>query len=189
MFGIGKDITAEIKEQKQVKKLAYYDSLTGLKNRSAFHYDLKQGLLNHQERSFYIGFLDLDNFKAINDTRGHHIGDRLLIAIAKRLKLTIRSYDQDAVIARLGGDEFTFIVHVSSEDVMTQLAQQLVNVVETPVIIKETTVCTSPSIGISHYPTYGDTLEELIQQADKAMYQVKSSGKGGYKFAEGSFCG
>lgn len=184
MFGIGKDITAEIKEQKQVKKLAYYDSLTGLKNRSAFHYDLNHGLLNHRERPFYIGFLDLDNFKAINDTLGHHIGDRLLIDIAQRLKLTIKSYDQDAVIARLGGDEFTFIVHASSEDVMQQLAQQLVNVVETPVIIKETTVFTSPSIGISHYPTNGDTLEELIQQADKAMYHVKSSSKCGYKFAK-----
>ncbi len=181
MFGIGKDITADVLKQKQVRKLAYYDNLTGLKNRTAFYYDLTKRL-TEDKRPCYVGFLDLDNFKAINDSLGHHVGDALLVEIAVRLKTIIKAVDSEAVIARLGGDEFTFAVSGLSYQEMNDLLAQMVRLVETPIRIDETTVFTSPSIGVSHYPTDATSRELLLKQADEAMYQVKTSGKCGYRF-------
>lgn len=188
MFGIGKDITTDVLKQKQVKKLAYYDSLTGLKNRTAFYYDLSKRLSEDQQPC-YIGFLDLDNFKSINDSLGHHVGDVLLVEIAARLKTAIRAVDSEAVIARLGGDEFTFVVSGLSFHEMEDLLKRMVLLVETPVRVDETTVFTSPSIGVSHYPSDATTREQLLKQADEAMYQVKMSGKCGYRFFNDQSCG
>ncbi|GEM05167.1 hypothetical protein HMI01_21550 [Halolactibacillus miurensis] len=188
MFGIGKDITADVLKQNQVRKLAYYDSLTGLKNRTAFRYDLTKRI-KEDTYPCYIGFLDLDNFKAINDSLGHQVGDALLIEIATRIKTTIRACDSDAVIARLGGDEFTFIISGQSDQLIEHLLKQIVALVETPVTFGDTTIFTSPSIGVSHYPSDATSLELLMKQADEAMYLVKTNGKCGYRFFNDKRCG
>ena len=145
--------------------------------------------LSEDQQPCYIGFLDLDNFKAINDSLGHHVGDVLLVEIAARLKTAIKAVDSEAVIARLGGDEFTFVVSGLSHQEMEDLLKRMVMLVETPVRVDETTVFTSPSIGVSHYLSDATTREQLLKQADEVMYQVKTSGKCGYRFFNDQSCG
>lgn len=145
--------------------------------------------LSEDQQPCYIGFLDLDNFKSINDSLGHHVGDALLVEIAARLKTAIKAVDSEAVIARLGGDEFTFVVSGLSHQEMEDLLKRMVMLVETPVRVDETTVFTSPSIGVSHYPSDATTREQLLKQANEAMYQVKTSGKCGYRFFNDQSCG
>ena len=145
--------------------------------------------LSEDQQPCYIGFLDLDNFKAINDSLGHHVGDVLLVEIAARLKTAIKAVDSEAVIARLGGDEFTFVVSGLSHQEMEDLLKRMVMLVETPIRVDETTVFTSPSIGVSHYPNDATTREQLLKQADEAMYQVKMSGKCGSRFFNDQSCG
>ena len=145
--------------------------------------------LSEDQQPCYIGFLDLDNFKAINDSLGHHVGDALLVEIAARLKTAIKAVDSEAVIARLGGDEFTFVVSGLSHQEMEDLLKRMVMLVETPIRVDETTVFTSPSIGVSHYPNDATTREQLLKQADEAMYQVKMSGKCGSRFFNDQSCG
>ncbi|MDN7242421.1 GGDEF domain-containing protein [Planococcus sp. N028] len=164
--------------------LAYHDLLTGLANRALFEEMLKQAVSDAKlyGSSFAVMFLDLDNFKKINDTMGHDAGDQLLILIADRLKESTRKND---VVARLGGDEFTILIRdVSSPQNTAVIAEKILRSLSLPHLVNGEKITSSPSIGIALYPLNGTTPAALLKKADMAMYQVKDNGKGHYQLFE-----
>lgn len=174
-------------EKARAFELASYDFLTGLPNRMMFH-QLAAAELARARRSrklYALYFLDLDKFKAINDTLGHAAGDRLLKAVAGRLRATLREYD---LVARLGGDEFVILVsELESTERAATIAAKLVEALSAPYTgIGNDVVETSPSIGIALYPGDGQDINKLLSHADLAMYNAKRSGRGTYRFYDGS---
>lgn len=168
----------------ELEKRSLTDSLTDVCNRFAFTErmnSLLESSTNLQHNLQHaVFFLDLDRFKQVNDTLGHNIGDLLLIEIAKRIQGLIKNKD---ILARYGGDEFiitlTNIVHPREA---AKFAEQVIRVIEQPVIIHDQEIFVSTSMGISIYPTDGKTTEELVNRADKAMYYSKQNGRNGYSF-------
>ncbi|TWT13210.1 diguanylate cyclase domain-containing protein [Planomicrobium sp. CPCC 101079] len=168
----------------KIQFLAYHDSLTGLANRALFEATLNQAVSNAQlhNQFFAVMFLDLDNFKKVNDTMGHDAGDQLLVLIANRLKECIRKND---LVARLGGDEFTFLIRdVFSPQDAAFIAEKIIRSLSQPYVIDGEEISSSPSIGIALYPLNGTTPAALLKKADVAMYQVKENGKGHYRLSE-----
>jgi len=161
---------------------AYHDTLTRLPNRALFQDRLEQTLFSakRNKEHFALLFIDLDHFKKINDTLGHHTGDEVLIETAKRFKNVLREED---TLSRLGGDEFTIIL----KDIQTQqsasvVAEKLINSLKEPLTIKNKTFHIAASIGISIYPKDADNQEDLIKFADAAMYKAKDEGRNNYQF-------
>lgn len=180
----GNNLTHLVLSQKELKYLAYHDRLTGLKNRDAFYDQMEQIVVEaNRNRSLVsaVLFVDLDNFKLINDTLGHDYGDHVLREAAKRMVKTLRKSDQ---VFRLGGDEFVAILRNVKREVDAGLvAEKLVKLLSQPYRIKDEVITTiSPSIGIALIPRDGLKVETIVKNADVAMYEVKKSGKGGYKF-------
>lgn len=168
--------------EKRLNRLANYDPLTGLANRLMFKEELRQSLktaINKGSR-MAIMFLDLDNFKIINDTLGHAMGDKLLIAASSRLKSLL---DRHSSIARLGGDEFVIIINEAKDDAkIALLADEIIELLELPFIFDENEMFIGTSIGISLYPDHSDMAETLLSYADTAMYTAKDKGKNNYQF-------
>ncbi|WP_167957856.1 bifunctional diguanylate cyclase/phosphodiesterase [Anaerosporobacter faecicola] len=160
-----------------IEFLAYHDSLTRLPNKAAF-YDYLSKTLNSEpgcSQAHAIFFVDLDNFKNVNDTLGHDYGDELLIQTAKRLNYFIKGQD---VLARAGGDEFLFFkTNIASQDDALDLAKMILETFKDPVNINGTFIYISMSIGISLYPLNGIQYNTLIKNADIAMYRSKDTGK------------
>lgn len=181
-----KDITEAKNSEENIKKLAYYDLLTNLPNRSLFN-DRLQLAINQSMRSrSYIAvlFLDLDGFKAVNDSHGHAVGDKLLKDVAQRLVDNVRSED---TIARMGGDEFTIILQMlksreQAETAAAKIASKIIEALNIPFEIGSKTLSIGTSIGISLYPDDSIDLETLVKQADTAMYHAKSEGKNQYQY-------
>jgi diguanylate cyclase (GGDEF)-like protein/PAS domain S-box-containing protein len=182
-----KDInkTLEKKVELRTKELytqAYYDNLTGLANRAMFNKALKQSISKAKRNQIKIAlfYIDLDRFKEINDSLGHSMGDAVLKEVSRRITNNIRLED---VFARLGGDEFTLIVEdfKNTQDVV-YLAQKIIEVLEQPICIDEHMLYVSSSIGISFYPEDGDDAEQLLQNADAAMYKAKDEGRNNFQF-------
>jgi len=175
--------TYEIKKQKEVLYVqAHHDSLTGLPNRILFNDRLEHGIEQAKRHKTKIAlfFIDLDHFKRINDSLGHPIGDRVLIAVAERLKAKIRKED---TLARLGGDEFTIIMEDLREiQDVSLLAQKILNVLMQPIHIEGHTLYISCSIGISLYPKDDTDTHNLIKYADAAMYKAKEEGRNNFQF-------
>lgn len=168
----------------RIQFLAYHDSLTGLANRALFEELLNQAVVDASlsRQSFAVMFLDLDNFKKINDTMGHDAGDQLLILIAGRLKECVRKND---VVARLGGDEFTFLIReISNPKDVAFMAEKIIHALSQPYKVDGQMVASTPSVGIALYPLNGQDPATLLKNADRAMYQVKENGKGHYFMAE-----
>ena len=125
-------------------------------------------------------FVDLDGFKAVNDTLGHDAGDYVLKQVAQRLLSCVRETD---TVARFGGDEFLIIAtEINTPENAAQIAEKVIQLVSQPVIIKEQRVVVGASIGIALFPDHGEDMDQLIKQADKAMYSVKNAGKNGFRF-------
>ena len=170
------------KNYAHIEQLAYHDGLTGLYNRVAFmkyaykiFHDASVGASKHA-----IFFIDLDNFKNINDTLGHDYGDLLLKDVSDRMLSCIAS---DDILARNGGDEFLILKNrFDTVDDLENFASQLVNVVHHPFILNDETAVISMSVGIAVFPNNGLTVSELIKNADIAMYNAKNSGKNSYRF-------
>jgi diguanylate cyclase (GGDEF)-like protein len=136
---------------------------------------------DRSQRQLTVFFIDLDGFKEVNDTLGHHAGDHLLQLVAERLEECVRSGD---LVSRIGGDEFTIVVEDSQLNQLEILAQKLLDSVEQPyLLLGAHDITISASIGIASYPQVAADLDSLIQQADKAMYGIKKSGKKGFGFA------
>lgn len=180
------DITEKKMNTLQMQQLAYYDVLTGLPNRTLFFDRLKQGIIQAKRSKRHVAllFLDLDNFKEINDQFGHAAGDALLQQASKRLNSVVRKGD---TVSRLGGDEFTIIVPDIKDTVDYELhaasiAEKIINDISRPYTIADQQHSISVSIGISIFPNDGTGIADLLKHADTAMYQAKASGKNGYHF-------
>jgi len=168
--------------EKRLYHLANYDPLTGLCNRNMFKEDLKRSLKvsNENNTSVALLFLDLDNFKIINDTLGHAMGDRLLIAASSRLKSLL---NDKSSIARLGGDEFVIIMNeVKHNQEVADLATEIISLLEQPFSFNEHEMFIGTSIGISLYPHDTTEMETLLSYADTAMYTAKDKGKNNFQF-------
>ena len=177
------DITDRKLAQEQMEYQAYHDSLTSLPNRLLFR-DRIGIALAHAKRTGRLSavmFLDLDQFKLVNDTLGHTVGDRLLQAIGARLVNCIRAED---TVARMGGDEFTILLaDVADRRGAALVAQKVLEAVRHPVTIDEHELFVTTSIGISVFPDEGTDAESLLKNADRAMYRAKELGRDNYQFA------
>ncbi|WP_160690645.1 ABC transporter substrate binding protein [Clostridium sp. C2-6-12] len=178
MYGSYKDVTELKQKQTEINALAYYDSITKLPNRVSLNNTLKN--LIESSKEFSLFFLDLDNFKIINDSFGHPIGDKLLNFVGQR----ISSMDQNEFTAfRLSGDEFIIVYTGSTEkSVLENIAHIVLNKISEPYSIDGSHFHISSSIGISIYPDNGSDENELLKNADTAMYYSKESGKNKYTF-------
>ncbi|BCR03904.1 hypothetical protein DESUT3_09730 [Desulfuromonas versatilis] len=176
------DVTERRRSEQEIEKLAYYDTLTGLPNRSLFQDRLSQAMAQAHREGAGVGlmFLDLDRFKSINDTLGHATGDRLLQVVANRLKKCVREGD---TVARLGGDEFVIIsTDFTHHQDPVAFAKRLLRVVGQPVQFDGREFVTTASIGIAIYPNDGADVSTLIGNADFAMYHAKELGRNTYQF-------
>jgi len=176
------DITDRKRMEETIKHQAFHDILTGLPNRLLFldHLVLALKQASRDHHMVAVMYLDLDNFKEINDSLGHASGDELLTAVAQRLKTCLRDSD---TIARLGGDEYCILLSkTDSEDDITVIAKKTILAFRQPFVIDDHTIHTSTSIGISLYPSDGNDPEALIKNADMAMYNAKKRGKNNCQF-------
>jgi diguanylate cyclase (GGDEF)-like protein/PAS domain S-box-containing protein len=183
-IGTASDVTAEKVSERRINFLAHNDSLTGLLNRTKFTEHLKQNVarLERYGSPFVVLYLDLDQFKAVNDSRGHLIGDKLLSQVAKRIRSTLRESD---VAARLGGDEFAIILSNNCDaDVTGALAARLVDVVGKPYEFDDEIILVGVSIGIAIAPINGTRSDQILRNADLALYRAKAEGRGTYRFFE-----
>ncbi|AFP29254.1 diguanylate cyclase domain-containing protein [Marinobacter sp. BSs20148] len=177
------------KSRVKVEHLAYHDSLTGLPNRFRAHETLRHmiSLAHRESRRMAVLFLDLDNFKRVNDTLGHQVGDQLLMEMAIRLQVVLRAEDvihqevsqhTSDVLARLGGDEFVVLLsNVSSSRDAAKVASRILDIMKLPFYFNDNEIYSGCSIGISLFPSDGSDVDDLIKRADAAMYQAKSQGR------------
>jgi diguanylate cyclase (GGDEF)-like protein len=173
----------QISQRKEIElKLihdAHHDSLTDLPNRSMFNSRLELALANkkrHPSNRFAVLFIDLDRFKIINDTLGHHAGDQFLIEVSRRLGLCIRGHD---LLARLGGDEFVILLD-NFEDTadVEEVASRIIHSISEPFVLENKEMYSGASIGIAHLDVTYQNAEEVVRDADAAMYQAKQQGRG-----------
>jgi diguanylate cyclase (GGDEF)-like protein/PAS domain S-box-containing protein len=180
--GTAEDITERRLYQVRIEHQANYDTLTGLANRSLLQDRLQQALLTAASsgRRIAVAFVDLDRFKFINDSLGHHVGDELLKAVAGRLKSCVRDCD---TVARLGGDEFVLLIngHTGPEYVRQLMDKMLASVAQ-PWIIEQGEFLVSCSIGVALHPEDGEEALTLLKHADSAMYRAKDSGRNNFQF-------
>ncbi|QRM20088.1 EAL domain-containing protein [Dechloromonas sp. TW-R-39-2] len=176
------DVSSERAAEAKLHHIAHHDVLTGLLNRFSLKGRLDQALAAARREGGRVAllFIDLDRFKLINDTLGHHVGDLLLIEVAARLSRGVRDSD---VVARLGGDEFVIMLsgieHTTS---VAGVAEKLVRSVGDPYLIEGHDLYTTPSVGIAIFPTDGDDGEVLMKNADAAMYHAKTAGRNNFQF-------
>ena len=176
-----RDVTERTYAEEQIKHLAYHDALTNLPNRLLFKDRLTVALSHaHREQAHLaVLFLDLDRFKVINDSLGHNIGDQLLQAVAARVQACVRESD---TVARLGGDEFTVLLpHLQRSEDAAPIAHKIIEAIRHPFHLEGREFFTTTSIGISLFPEDGTDAEELIKNADTAMYQAKELGRDNYQ--------
>ena len=178
---------------KDVRHLAYHDSLTGLPNRSLFNDRLQQAIASadREKKLFAILFLDLDNFKHINDTLGHKAGDELLKSVAERLRKDVRDTDSIShlteeysdMMARIGGDEFILLLNnIENIQAPAVVAGRILTMLTEPFTIGANEVFVTASMGIAVFPLDGNNIETLLINADVAMYQAKNHGKNSYQY-------
>lgn len=176
------EIKRRLKAEKEIRKLAFFDSLTGLPNRDLCHNRLEH-ILMRAKRSQSLAailFIDLDDFKAVNDTYGHNAGDSVLKETAARMSKRLRS---DDTLARISGDEFIMILEsLSNPKSVSSLAEELIAAIKPAFIIDGHEVYIGLSIGIAIYPSDAKTSDELINNADAAMYHAKGAGKNTFRF-------
>jgi len=193
IFGTIQDISEQRRAEESIRQLAYYDSITGLPNRDLFKEHLSMALHQAERNNERVAvmFLDLDNFKRVNDSLGHEAGDKLLKTISERLHECLRSSDvagrdiadMDASLARLGGDEFTVMLSgLQGIEHVEMIGQRILERIAEPMILSGNRICISSSIGVAIYPEDGKDLDTLLRNADAAMYEVKSQGRNGVFF-------
>ncbi|HTG38309.1 putative bifunctional diguanylate cyclase/phosphodiesterase, partial [Sphingomonas sp.] len=178
--GVGSDVTAERQSNDRINHLARYDALTGLPNRMLVNEALAHAMANAEKWGSRCGFMmiDLDRFKAINDSLGHPVGDRLLGRVAGRLR---QMMSENEIIGRLGGDEFAVVVRDARDpDRLTVLARRIIDDLSQPYEVDQHTLYIGASVGLAVGPRDGRTAEMLIRSADLALYRSKDAGGGVY---------
>jgi len=192
-------LASKWRAERRVARLAYFDSLTGLPNREQAHQRLRSALASAQQlqRVLAVMYVDLDNFKRVNDTLGHAIGDEVLVSAAERLRKALRGSEgraADAVaverpgdVGRLGGDEFMVVLpDIGSSENAAQVAERLITTLQAPMTLSKHTVVVTPSIGIAMSPTDGSDAETLLRHGDLAMYFAKRRSPGSFAFFDAS---
>lgn len=182
ILGTAQDVTAQRKAEQEIRQLALFDLLTGLPNRSNWisNAQLAISVAHRHGDMLAVLFLDLDQFKTVNDSLGHAIGDRLLTVVAQRLSASIREGD---ALARLGGDEFVLLLpRIRHPEDAARTARKILDTLSAPVVLDEHQLNPSVSIGIALYPTDGESIETLLKHADTAMYSAKEAGRNTYHF-------
>ncbi|MBP1764539.1 MAG: domain S-box/diguanylate cyclase protein [Firmicutes bacterium] len=186
MAGSIGDITERKKIEMEISYLAYHDSLTHLANRIALYERLDQTLkfAFDSDRTGAVLFIDIDNFKFINDTYSHSYGDKLLINLARALEKIAKGH---GIVARMGGDEFVMLLdNIKHKDEAERYAQKVIDLFDKPLKVKDKSFQVTVSIGITLYPADGRTAGELLKNADLAMYRAKRQGKNRYLFFDQS---
>ena len=180
-IGFFKDLSETVNAKKRIEELAYTDALTGLPNRLLLNerIEFALGLAHREKIGFALLFLDLDRFKQINDSLGHMFGDRVLVCVAERIKDCLRQVD---TAARLGGDEFLILLHKTDARGAEIIARRILNSLSQPFVLDDFSFTLTCSIGIALYPDDGETMDDLIKNADAAMYHVKERGRAGFRF-------
>ena len=180
-IGFFRDLTEQQAAQRRIEQLAYSDALTGLPNRLLLsqRVDFALNMARRHASSFAVLFLDLDRFKNINDSLGHQFGDRVLIQVAERIRSCLRDVD---TLCRLGGDEFVLYLHDVEVAGAERVALRVLEGLSRPFVQDDMNFSIGCSIGVAMYPGDGNTLDELIKQADTAMYEVKGAGRGHVRF-------
>ncbi len=177
-----RDITSRKMAEDQLRSLAHFDQLSELPNRTLFIDRLEHALALAKRNSLKLGliYMDLDRFKAVNDTHGHDIGDLLLKEAAKRLLACVRESD---TVARMGGDEFTIILTaINDEHDVSHIAEKIIKTINAPFFLAGCECSVGASIGISLFPADGNKPEEMLKNADSAMYSAKKEGKNDFRF-------
>ncbi|WP_372965389.1 EAL domain-containing protein [Marinobacter sp.] len=178
LIGITTDVTQAKEQAREIERLAHYDPLTGLPNRSLLSDRLEQAMamVERRKNTLAVVYLDLDGFKAVNDTYGHDAGDHVLVTVAQRMKRSIRKED---TLARLGGDEFVAIlIDMSPDGNYEQSLKKLLSAASQPVLLNNNLAQVSASLGVTFYPQQDITVsDQLLRQADQAMYLAKVAGK------------
>jgi diguanylate cyclase (GGDEF)-like protein/PAS domain S-box-containing protein len=180
--GILNDITEIINYQQQLERQANYDGLTGLANRNLLQDRLRQGIAFAQRRARQLAvlFIDVDNFKLVNDSLGHEAGDRLIREVGLRLKAHMR---EDDTVSRLGGDEFVVaLFDIEDDDIVVHALQRILGEMARPFQIDDRDLFVTCSIGVSMYPKDGEDGITLLRNADTAMYRAKEQGRNGFRF-------
>jgi diguanylate cyclase (GGDEF)-like protein/PAS domain S-box-containing protein len=187
ILGVSRDITERKRAEREIERLAFFDVLTDLPNRRLLIDRLEHACLA-SSRSGHHGallFIDLDNFKDLNDTLGHDMGDQLLIQVARRLSRCVRQID---TVARFGGDEFVLMIEelslepAQAADQAERVAEKLLGSLNEPFELKKQQFYSTPSVGITLFQGHHHTVDELLKRADLAMYQAKASGRNTLRF-------
>ncbi|MFT3800754.1 MAG: EAL domain-containing protein [Burkholderiaceae bacterium] len=179
--GVMGDVTEAKQAQAHVDYLAHHDPLTGLANRTHFSNRVQAGLAQQPNERVALISIDLDGFKPVNDRFGHPVGDALLASIARQLRQVV---DSIGIVARLGGDEFAIAAYGLQTPQIERLCQQSIEAVCSPKRIGNHDVVVGASIGVAVAPADGDTVEELLKNADAALYRAKREGRGQFRFFE-----
>jgi diguanylate cyclase (GGDEF)-like protein/PAS domain S-box-containing protein len=180
---IRQDISSQKREKKRLLKLAQIDPLTGLANRAGFLQKLDSVMQESAEHGHLMAimYMDIDHFKPVNDTHGHHVGDALLKAFSARLTQTLRASD---TVARLGGDEFTIIMEkLSRPQDDSALAAKIVEAMRAPFELHGVSVSVSASIGLAYYHNDAQSADSLLKQADVQLYEAKQAGRNTFRVA------
>ena len=181
LIGFFKDLSETFTARKRIEELAYTDSLTGLPNRLMLteRIEFAISVARRENSPIALLFLDLDHFKHINDSLGHQFGDRVLIEVAERIKDCLRQVDTPA---RLGGDEFLVLLHKTDARGAEITARRILERLSQPFEFEDLSFTVTSSIGVSLFPEDGESMDELIKNADAAMYHVKERGRAGFRF-------
>jgi len=181
------ELTRQLKREQQtgaeLKQLAHHDSLTGLPNRLYFQNELPILLQQSQQKQQLLAlmFIDLDNFKTVNDSWGHDYGDEVLCIVANRMQQVLRNHD---LLCRLGGDEFAVLLPgIADSAGAEQLADRLIKAVRQPMLVQQQLMPVGATVGIAFYPLHASDAAQLLQKSDEAMYAAKKAGKNTYRTA------
>ena len=171
------DITEQKSQREALEYMAMHDALTDLPNRALFYDRVYQAIINaeHNNEPVAVLLMDLNNFKVINDTLGHHVGDKILKEISSRLRSGVKRYD---TVARMGGDEYLVLLPGVDKALAMEIGQRLSLLVQKPFVIEDHHFDISMSVGVAMYPEHGDDPDVLIQRADVAMYSAKANATG-----------
>jgi len=175
-----KDITYQRSTEEAMTKMAFFDPLTQLENRTFFKTAVEKIITKTPDKKFALFFMDLDGFKQVNDTLGHSVGDELLKVVAKRIQNALRESGEGNHICRFGGDEFVLMLDQMDEVKAAQISLRLLNQIERMIKIQNDELQVSASIGIALYPQHGENVDTLLRHADTAMYCSKDLGKNTY---------